>query len=289
MSGSAARAATDASPALATFTNGCPSASRPSSSGRVSVPVAASTAASSRSSGRPCTRAKSLAVPAAITASGTSRRPASSATGPIVPSPPATAIRSGSHAAHRARPVSSQSNTLDVRAVRAHRGHERLRVEPAAGARGWRRGRCARALRVHSPSCSAASTTSAWRSSTSTPRSPSIATRTACRSCTARRSRSRAWRPRCSTSARATSSCWRRSPATRRSAASSPSAGPGLHHVAYRVDDIAAVLDDLRAAGLRLIDEAPRAGIRGSQVAFLHPSASGGVLTELVQPAAVHA
>jgi methylmalonyl-CoA/ethylmalonyl-CoA epimerase len=65
--------------------------------------------------------------------------------------------------------------------------------------------------------------------------------------------------------------------------------GPGLHHVAYRVDDIAAVLDDLRAAGLRLIDETPRAGIRGSQVAFLHPSASGGVLTELVQPAAVHA
>jgi methylmalonyl-CoA/ethylmalonyl-CoA epimerase len=65
--------------------------------------------------------------------------------------------------------------------------------------------------------------------------------------------------------------------------------GPGLHHVAYRVDDVAAALDELRAAGLRLIDEAPRTGIRGSQVAFLHPSASGGVLTELVQPAAVPA
>ncbi len=65
--------------------------------------------------------------------------------------------------------------------------------------------------------------------------------------------------------------------------------GPGLHHVAYRVDDDAATLDSLRAAGLRLIDEAPRAGIRGSQVAFLHPSASGGVLTELVQPAVVPA
>jgi methylmalonyl-CoA/ethylmalonyl-CoA epimerase len=64
--------------------------------------------------------------------------------------------------------------------------------------------------------------------------------------------------------------------------------GPGLHHVAYRVDDVAATLDELRAAGLRLIDEAPRTGIRGSRVAFLHPSASGGVLTELVQPAAVH-
>jgi methylmalonyl-CoA epimerase len=65
--------------------------------------------------------------------------------------------------------------------------------------------------------------------------------------------------------------------------------GPGLHHVAYRVDDVAAALDELRAAGLRLIDEAPRSGIRGSQVAFLHPSASAGVLTELVQPAAVPA
>jgi methylmalonyl-CoA/ethylmalonyl-CoA epimerase len=65
--------------------------------------------------------------------------------------------------------------------------------------------------------------------------------------------------------------------------------GPGLHHVAYRVDDVAVALDELRAAGLRLIDEAPRPGIRGSRVAFLHPSAAGGVLTELVQPAAVYA
>jgi methylmalonyl-CoA epimerase len=58
--------------------------------------------------------------------------------------------------------------------------------------------------------------------------------------------------------------------------------GPGLHHVAYRVDDVAATLETLRSAGVRLIDEAPRTGIRGSQVAFLHPSASSGVLTELV-------
>jgi len=65
--------------------------------------------------------------------------------------------------------------------------------------------------------------------------------------------------------------------------------GPGLHHVAYRVDDVAATLDALRAAGLRLIDESPRTGIRGSRVAFLHPSASGGVLTEIVQPAVVTA
>jgi methylmalonyl-CoA epimerase len=60
--------------------------------------------------------------------------------------------------------------------------------------------------------------------------------------------------------------------------------GPGLHHVAYRVDDVAATLDEMRAAGLRLIDDAPRTGIRGSHVAFLHPSAASGVLTELVQP-----
>jgi methylmalonyl-CoA/ethylmalonyl-CoA epimerase len=65
--------------------------------------------------------------------------------------------------------------------------------------------------------------------------------------------------------------------------------GPGLHHVAYRVDDVATALDELRAAGVRVIDELPRTGMRGSQVAFLHPAASGGVLTELVQPAAVHA
>jgi methylmalonyl-CoA epimerase len=64
--------------------------------------------------------------------------------------------------------------------------------------------------------------------------------------------------------------------------------GPGLHHVAYQVEDIEATLRTLRDAGLRLIDESPRAGIRRSQVAFLHPSASGGVLTEIVQPAEVH-
>jgi len=61
--------------------------------------------------------------------------------------------------------------------------------------------------------------------------------------------------------------------------------GPGLHHVAYQVTDIEATLDSLRAAGVRLIDETPRVGIRGSRVAFLHPASSGGVLTEIVQPA----
>jgi methylmalonyl-CoA epimerase len=65
--------------------------------------------------------------------------------------------------------------------------------------------------------------------------------------------------------------------------------GPGLHHVAYQVADIDAALAELRARGTRLIDAAPRVGIRGSRVAFVHPSASAGILTELVEPATLHA
>lgn len=61
--------------------------------------------------------------------------------------------------------------------------------------------------------------------------------------------------------------------------------GPGLHHVAYGTDDIDASLELARVAGLRLIDELPRTGIMGSRVAFIHPASTGGVLTELVQPA----
>jgi methylmalonyl-CoA/ethylmalonyl-CoA epimerase len=61
--------------------------------------------------------------------------------------------------------------------------------------------------------------------------------------------------------------------------------GPGLHHVAYRVDDVEQVLAELSRAGMRLIDERPRTGIRGSRVAFVHPASAGGVLTEIVQPA----
>ena len=64
--------------------------------------------------------------------------------------------------------------------------------------------------------------------------------------------------------------------------------GPGLHHVAYRVDDISAALAQLADAGIELIDSEPRTGIRQSQVAFLHPRSTGGVLTEIVQPAKGH-
>jgi methylmalonyl-CoA/ethylmalonyl-CoA epimerase len=64
--------------------------------------------------------------------------------------------------------------------------------------------------------------------------------------------------------------------------------GPGLHHVAYQVPDIESTLRALGSAGMQLIDERPRVGIRGSKVAFVHPRATGGVLTEIVQPAEVH-
>ena len=62
--------------------------------------------------------------------------------------------------------------------------------------------------------------------------------------------------------------------------------GPGLHHVAYQVADIDETLAALKQAGLDLIDDEPRIGIRGSRVAFMHPRATDGALTELVEPAA---
>ena len=61
--------------------------------------------------------------------------------------------------------------------------------------------------------------------------------------------------------------------------------GPGLHHVAYAVGDIDDVLGQLKDAGVEMIDSEPRVGIRDSRVAFLHPRSTGGVLTEIVQPA----
>ena len=64
--------------------------------------------------------------------------------------------------------------------------------------------------------------------------------------------------------------------------------GPGLHHVAYAVDDIDATLARVAAAGIEAIDAEPRPGIRDSRVAFLHPRSTGGVLTEIVEPAGGH-
>ena len=61
--------------------------------------------------------------------------------------------------------------------------------------------------------------------------------------------------------------------------------GPGLHHITLRVDDLAGTLAQLRARGIRLIDEAPRAGVEGSLVAFVHPASTHGVLVELKQRA----
>jgi methylmalonyl-CoA/ethylmalonyl-CoA epimerase len=59
--------------------------------------------------------------------------------------------------------------------------------------------------------------------------------------------------------------------------------GGGLHHVAWRVGSVERVLERLKAAGLRMIDEAPRPGAHGTRIAFVHPAATGGVLTELVE------
>ncbi|HVA93240.1 MAG TPA: methylmalonyl-CoA epimerase [Chloroflexota bacterium] len=63
--------------------------------------------------------------------------------------------------------------------------------------------------------------------------------------------------------------------------------GPGMHHAAYRVPDLAAALAECRAAGLELVDEAPRRGAGGHMVAFLHPRSTGRVLIELIEAADV--
>jgi methylmalonyl-CoA/ethylmalonyl-CoA epimerase len=59
--------------------------------------------------------------------------------------------------------------------------------------------------------------------------------------------------------------------------------GPGIHHIALRVEDIRARLADLKSKGARLIDDEPRTGAGGCLVAFIHPSSTGGVLIELVE------
>jgi len=59
--------------------------------------------------------------------------------------------------------------------------------------------------------------------------------------------------------------------------------GPGIHHICFVVDDLEAILDRCRAAGIRLIDEVPRIGAEGKRIAFLHPSSTSGVLVELTE------
>ena len=61
------------------------------------------------------------------------------------------------------------------------------------------------------------------------------------------------------------------------------SKGEGVHHIGYGVTDVRAAIEACTAAGLRMIDETPRAGSRGAQIAFVHPKSVGGVLVELVQ------
>ena len=85
-------------------------------------------------------------------------------------------------------------------------------------------------------------------------------------------------------SATATSSCSSRSDPIPPSASSWPAAAPGCTTSPTAWARCEETLEALSAAGVRLIDEHPRTGIRGSQVAFLHPSSTGGVLTEIVQP-----
>jgi len=59
--------------------------------------------------------------------------------------------------------------------------------------------------------------------------------------------------------------------------------GPGFHHIAYQVEDVAAEVERLKAEGVRMVDQTPRSGAHNTKIAFVHPKASGGVLTELVQ------
>jgi len=61
--------------------------------------------------------------------------------------------------------------------------------------------------------------------------------------------------------------------------------GPGIHHICIRVSDLDAALDRCRAAGYRLVDDAPRRGAGGHRIAFVHPSATAGVLLELTESA----
>ena len=160
---------------------------------------------------------------------------------------------------------------------------EILRVEPApASANGD-----AAAGRIDWPPCSEGSTTSESPSRTSTRRSGSTSGASRWSWRIARRSSPRASRRSCSTSATDTSSCWRRSAPTPPSASSSPARAP-----ACTTSPTRSTTSTRRCRGSRRRHRAdrpePRVGIRESRVAFLHPRSTGGVLTEIVEPAGGH-
>lgn len=64
--------------------------------------------------------------------------------------------------------------------------------------------------------------------------------------------------------------------------------GPGFHHIAYQVEDVAAEVERLKGEGVQMVDQTPRDGAHHTRIAFVHPKASGGVLTELVQEKGDH-
>ena len=212
--------------------------------------------------------------PPGITPSGTPSRPASSATAATVPSPPATTSRSGARRGRALQLARARSRTRRTSAV--HRPDERLGIEPAARRPGWRSARSARRprldsaadVRPHRP----------HRRRRRRPRRRGRAPRRATYGMPRRASRDRDRAGRRGGPARRRREPRRAAaparPTTRRSGRFLAKRGPGLHHVAYQVADIDAALAQLRDQGVRLIDEAPRIGIRGSRVAFLHPAAS---------------
>ena len=228
----------------------------------------------------PLARAKSFAVPPGITASGTPRPPARSATGAIVPSPPLTtiAVDAGdplelvqpedlgvAAAARRATPGSSPRPDLTL-ATKARR----TRVEDTLAAVFGR---------IDHIGVAVADLESAIELHTRAYGMPLVHRETIAEQgveavlLDVGESHVELLRP-----------LSEESPVGRFLAKK----GPGLHHVAYQVEDVDAALQTAREAGLRLIDETPRTGIRGTQVAFLHPATAGGVLTELVQPVEAH-
>ena len=227
----------------------------------------------------PLARAKSFAVPPGITASGTPSSPARSATGAIVPSPPLTTMRSTS----AIRPSSSSPKTsASPSSETSHAGSSpRPDLTLATKARRTRVEDTLAAVfgRIDHIGVAVADLESAIELHTRAYGMPLVHRETIAEQgveavlLDVGESHVELLKP-----------LSEESPVGRFLAKK----GPGLHHVAYQVEDVAAALQQARDNGMRLIDETPRTGIRGTQVAFLHPATAGGVLTELVQPVEAH-